>query len=194
MNLALVHDCIANKGGAERVLLNMHKAFPDATIFTSVYDEKNTYPEFENCDIETTWIQRITADENFFKKTFMIFGLWAMQSHDLSGYDVILMSSTNCAKYVKTNENNFVVNFCHTPFRLAWDPNSYTLYESAKGYKKYLLDKFFSIIFFEASFTLIDNLLSKNFPIIGSFDIVDGFSDSILVFIAPIIIDLHLIL
>ena len=32
MNLALVHDCIANKGGAERVLLNMHKAFPDATI------------------------------------------------------------------------------------------------------------------------------------------------------------------
>jgi len=146
MRIALVHDCICNKGGAERVLLNMHKAFPGATIFTSVYDKKHTYPEFQDCIIETSWIQRITANENFFKKTFIIFGLWAMQRHDLSSYDIILMSSTNCAKYVKTNKNNFVINYCHSPFRLAWNPNSYTLYEKAKGLKKIVLNKVINLL------------------------------------------------
>ena len=68
MRIAIAHDCICNKGGAERVLLNMHKAFPDAPIFTSIYDKKNSYSELEDCDIRTTWLQRLAPNEKCYKK------------------------------------------------------------------------------------------------------------------------------
>jgi glycosyltransferase involved in cell wall biosynthesis len=54
---------------------------------------------------------------------------------------VILASTTHCAKYIKTSPNNLVINYCHTPFRLAWNPNSYQRYENAKGIHKFIFDK-----------------------------------------------------
>ena len=147
MRVALVHDCIFNKGGAERVLLNMHKAFPNAPIFTSIFDKTSTYPEFEDCNIKTTWLQRIAPNEKSYKRTFMIFFVMqAMQSHDLSDYDIILLSSTHNAKYVKAGKNSFVVNYCYTPFRLAWNPNSYSVYEKATGLKLFLFGKVINML------------------------------------------------
>ena len=141
MRIAIVHDCIVNKGGAERVLLNMHKAFPDAPIFTSIYDKKNSYSELEDCDIRTTWLQRLAPNEKCYKKSFMIFFVMrAMQSHNLSNYDLMLLSSTHNAKYVKSGKNSFLINYCYTPFRLAWDPSSYNVYEKSKGIKLFFLN------------------------------------------------------
>ena len=81
MRIALAHDAIFCRAGGERVLLNFHKAFPNAPIYTSIYDSKNTYPEFKNCDIRTTWLQHIAPNEKWYKRTFFPLGIWAMQSH-----------------------------------------------------------------------------------------------------------------
>ena len=70
MRLAIVHDGIFCKGGAERVLLNIHKAFPDAPIYTSIYDKNNSYSDFQDCDIRTSWLQNIVKKEQAFKNTF----------------------------------------------------------------------------------------------------------------------------
>ena len=141
MRLAIVHDGIFCKGGAERVLLNIHKAFPDAPIYTSIYDKNNSYSDFQDCDIRTSWLQNIVKKEQAFKNTFFFLGVNAMQSHDLSGYDVILTSTTHCAKYLKFNKKKLFINYCYTPFRLVWNPKSYKRYENSKGIYRYLFDK-----------------------------------------------------
>ena len=120
-------------GGAERVCLYFHNAFPDAKIFTLAYRENKTYPEFKECLIETSWYSHFVKNENQMKRFFFPFGLFAMQKLDLTQYDVVLMSTTYCAKYVKTSKDALVVCYCYTPFRLAWRPNSYELYEKSKG-------------------------------------------------------------
>lgn len=140
MRIALAHDAIFCRAGGERVLLNFHKAFPDAPIYTSIYDSQNTYPEFSDCDIKTTWLQHIAPNEKWYKRTFFPLGLWAMQSHKLSEYDIILATTTHCAKYIKIKPSTLVINYCFTPFRLAWNPTSYNLYDKSKGLKRLLLD------------------------------------------------------
>jgi len=141
VNLALIHDGIFCKGGAERVLLNMHKAFPEAPIYTSIYDPNNSYPEFKECDIRTSWLQYILKTEKAYKNTFIFLGIGAMKSHDLSKYDIIICSTTHSAKYVKTDNKSLLINYCYTPFRLAWNPNSYMRYEKSRGINRFIFDK-----------------------------------------------------
>ncbi|QNF35906.1 glycosyltransferase [Adhaeribacter swui] len=73
------------------------------------------------------------------KKLFFPLGLMAMRQLDATAYDVILMSSTYCAKYVKVAPGALVINYCHQPFRLAWYPESYAEFVQAKGLKKLVL-------------------------------------------------------
>ena len=140
MKIALVHDGIFCRGGGERVLLNMHHAFPNAPIYTSIYDRNNSYREFKGCNIKTTWFQKIASNEKMFKSLFFPFGMFSMQSHDFSKYDIILATTTHCAKYINFSSRTLVMNYCFTPFRLAWNPETYTLYSHSKGLKKILLN------------------------------------------------------
>ena len=52
--IAIAHDYLTQRGGAERVVLSMAKAFPDAAIYTTLYDPEGTYPEFADLNI-ITW-------------------------------------------------------------------------------------------------------------------------------------------
>lgn len=130
MKIALVHDGIITRGGAERVLLNFQKSFPDAPIFTTVYHRESTYKEYASSEIITSWYQKIAKNEFLFKVLFFPFGILAAKSLDLSEYDVILCSTTTCGKYIKVNKKALVINYCYTPFRLAWNPSSYRIYNN----------------------------------------------------------------
>ncbi len=142
MKIALVHDGIFCRAGGERVLLCFHQAFPEAPIYTSIYDPQATYPEFKNCDIHTSYFQKIAKTEKQFKRLFYPFAISAMKRLDLSKYDIILISTTHCGKYIHVSPDSLVIAYCHTPFRLAWDPESYDLYANAKGIKKFVLKRF----------------------------------------------------
>lgn len=131
-----MHDGIFCKAGGERVLLNMHKAFPDAPIYTSMYDPVAAFPEFQQCDIRVSGFNKIAKNEKQFKSRFFPFAIISMQKIDLSEYDTVIMTTTHCAKYVKCSPKSNVIAYCFTPFRLAWNPSSYTLFSKAHGLKK----------------------------------------------------------
>ncbi len=141
MKIALVQDGLMCRAGGEQVALCFHKAFPDAPIFTQCYQPELTFPEFKECDIRTSWLQKFIRTDDAMKKAFFPFGIWAMQSHDLTEYDVVLMSGTHCAKYVKIRPDSLVISYSFTPFRLAWDPNSYAQYAESKSIKRFILNQ-----------------------------------------------------
>ena len=136
MKIAIIHDHLTCRGGAEQVVLTFHKAFPEAPIYTLAYNPETTYPEFKECDIRTSWFQSISNQENMVKKMFFPLGIMAMRSMYLDEYDVVLISSTNCAKYIRFSNKTIVINYCYTPFRLAWNPESYSEYTNMTGIKK----------------------------------------------------------
>jgi glycosyltransferase involved in cell wall biosynthesis len=136
MKIAIVHDELMRRGGAEQVALCFHYAFPDAPIYTLAYQPEATYPEFKKCNIKVSWYNKFVKNEKIMKALFFPFGVIAMKQLDVTGYDVVLMSSTYCAKYVKMSPNTLIINYCHTPFRLAWYPESYAEFLNAKGLKK----------------------------------------------------------
>ena len=58
MKVALVHDYLNQMGGAERVVLALHEMFPDAPLYTSIYDTKRVDTAFQSIDIRTSFMQR----------------------------------------------------------------------------------------------------------------------------------------
>jgi glycosyltransferase involved in cell wall biosynthesis len=108
-------------GGAELVVLELHKLFPDAPIYTSVYDaEKMT--AFADCDVRTTYLQQRLPRFLRYKHTLWpVARAFAFRKLDLSDYDIILSSSSAEAKAVrKTRENQVHIAYVHTPIRYYW--------------------------------------------------------------------------
>jgi len=122
--IALVHDALINKGGAERVFQVFCEIFPNAPIYTSVYFPNRTLPYFKQRKIHTTPLQKIVKNENQFKNLFPLSNYY-MQKMNISGFDIIVSSSTFCGKYINKKKAK---HFCymHQPFRLLWEPESYS--------------------------------------------------------------------
>lgn len=131
MKVAIVHDELVRRGGAEQVVLDMHNAYPEADIFTLCYNPDKTYEEFKSAKIFTSWFQYIGKSERLIKLLYFPFAILAMRSFNLKGYDVVLISTTHCGKFVRVNKNTSVITYCHTPFRLAWRPFSYAIVHSS---------------------------------------------------------------
>lgn len=140
MKLAIVHDDLMRRGGAEQVALCFHEAFPEVPIFTLAYQYNKTYPQFKNSHVITSWFQKIARNELLMKWLFFPLGIMAMMSHRIKAYDVILMSTTYCAKYIRARNDAMIICYCHQPFRLAWYPESYPLYKNANFITKLILN------------------------------------------------------
>lgn len=146
MRIALAHDELLRRGGAEQVTLLMHKAFREAPIYTTCYNAESTYPEFKDCTIISSWLNKFIHNEKNLKRIFFPFSFWAMRSHKMKEYDVILLSTTTYGKFFKPRKNAIVVSFTHYPFRLAWFPESYSQYVQASELKKWLFNRLISIV------------------------------------------------
>ena len=125
MRVAIVHDALCTAGGAERVVLWMTKAFPDAPIFTSAYLPNCTFNEFRQLDVRTLpHTKRITSEKQF--KSWLPLWFFLIRQLDFRNYDVVLSSSTYLAKYIRPPRNVTHKAYIHAPFRLLWKPESYT--------------------------------------------------------------------
>jgi glycosyltransferase involved in cell wall biosynthesis len=141
MKVAIVHDDLMRRGGAEQVVLSMLKAFPDADFYTLCYDPDNAYPEYKEYKINTSWFRYLAKNANVMKYLFFPVGIWAMKSIKLTGYDVVIISTTFAAKYVKVDPATVVINYTYTPFRLVWNPSSYTQYNNSKGLHRWVFNR-----------------------------------------------------
>jgi glycosyltransferase involved in cell wall biosynthesis len=120
--IAIVHDWLTDMGGAERVVLAMHEAFPDAPIYTSVYDpDPLLATHFQGIDVRTTWLQKLPGPLRKLHKFFPILRVKAFCDLDLSEFDIILSSSSAESKQVrKTRDGQVHICYCHTPIRYYW--------------------------------------------------------------------------
>ncbi|MBC8102729.1 MAG: glycosyltransferase [Cytophagales bacterium] len=124
MRVAIVHDYLAQAGGAERVVEAMHDVFPDAPIFTSVYDPEHTLPSFKTMDIRTSFLQKWAKDSRIHKFALPFYPA-AFEQFDMTGFDIVLSSTTGFAKGVITGPDTCHICYCHTPARFAWRYHEY---------------------------------------------------------------------
>ncbi|MFD2328435.1 glycosyltransferase family 4 protein [Cohnella sp. GCM10020058] len=122
--VAIVHDYLNQMGGAERVVASLLRMYPDAPVFTTIADRSRLPADLRAADIRTTWMQRIPGINKRFKLFFWLYPL-AVRSMDLSGYDLIVSSSSAYAKGVRVPEGAVHLCYCHTPMRFAWDFENY---------------------------------------------------------------------
>ena len=132
--VAIVADWLTNMGGAERVVLALHEAFPNAPIYTSTYSPENM-PEFAGLDVRTTYLQDLAGPMRRLHKFFPHLRGQAFRALDLSEYDIIISSSSAEAKQVvKTRKDQIHICYCHTPIRYYW--SHYDEYKRDPGFGK----------------------------------------------------------
>jgi glycosyltransferase involved in cell wall biosynthesis len=132
MKIALVHDYLTQKGGAERVFELLCQRFPDADIFTSLYDPEHTIDLGERV-IHTTPLQNLPGATKYFR-LLAPFYYPAFRALNLQDYDLIISSSSSFAKAVHKRPDAKHICFCHNVTRFLWDTQTYL-----RGYRKYQL-------------------------------------------------------
>ena len=119
MKVALVHDYLVDAGGAERVLLELHRVFPNAPIFTSIYSPPTTMPEFSDCDLRTSFLQKLRLTRSNYKRLLPLYP-FAFREFDLNAYDLIVSSSSAFSKCIRPRASAVHVCYCHTPPRFLY--------------------------------------------------------------------------
>ncbi len=132
MRVAIVHDYLNQYGGAERVLEALHDLYPDAPVYTSIYDPAAMPAAYRRWDIRTSFIQHIPGWRSFFRHYFLLYPS-AFESFDLSSYDLIISSSSAYAKGIIPAPDARHICYCHTPMRFAWRTRDYIARETIGG-------------------------------------------------------------
>lgn len=113
--VAIVHDYLNQRGGAERVALELARAWPDAPIYTSLYRQGSTFPEFREREITPSWLDRAPSDQGF-RNLFPLYPA-AFRGLGVLDHDVVVSSSSGWAHGVRTAPETLHVVYCHTPAR-----------------------------------------------------------------------------
>ncbi|MEK7123374.1 MAG: glycosyltransferase [Patescibacteria group bacterium] len=120
MKVALVHDFLTRFGGAERVLLALHKMFPDAPIYALLFDEK-TREYFPNAEIRPSFIQKFPKFLRNRPKFLAPFCPTAVETFDLRDFDLVISSSSAFAKGIIVRPKTTHICYCHSPARFVHD-------------------------------------------------------------------------
>ena len=124
MNVALVHDFFCNLGGSDQVVAILHQLYPQAPIFTLLVSDRNKDAELlQGMEFRSSFVQRLPLARRWHEPYLPLFPV-AIESFDLTGYDLVLSSSHVCAKGVIPAPEALHLCYCHTPARYAWDLGS----------------------------------------------------------------------
>jgi len=114
-SVAIVHDYLNQRGGAERVVLEMASIWPQAPIYTSLFRPQSTFPEFGGRDVRTSPLDRLPVDEGF-RNLFPLYPA-AFRAFGALDEDVVISSSSGWAHSVRTAPRSFHAVYCYTPAR-----------------------------------------------------------------------------
>lgn len=124
-------------GGAEKVLEALHDLYPEAPVYTSVYDPKAVSPAYRSWDIRTSFLQKLPLKRLSHRAALALYPL-AFESFDLSEYDLVLSSSSAFAKGVITQPHTVHICYTHAPMRYAWMTDTYLKGERAGRLRPFL--------------------------------------------------------
>jgi glycosyltransferase involved in cell wall biosynthesis len=119
--VAISHEWLTSPGGSEKVVLAFLELFPDADIYTSVYDPGPWPPAIRSERVHTSFLDRLPGAARYYPRLLPLMNM-AFESFDLGDYDLVISSNHACAKNVITRPETLHVCYCHTPMRYAWDP------------------------------------------------------------------------
>jgi len=138
--VALVHDFLVAYGGAERVFEAIAEMFPDAPIYTLLYDKERIGKHFYGHEIKSSWLAKLP---NFLKKRYRFFLPFfpaAVESFDLRDFDLVISSSGAWSKGIVTRLHTKHIAYLHSPMRYAWDYHEQYLGElGARGKRNIFL-------------------------------------------------------
>jgi glycosyltransferase involved in cell wall biosynthesis len=119
MRVAIVHDWLNGMRGGEKVLEALLELFPESTIYTLFHECGRVSPFIESHRIVTSWLNRIPGVYRHYRNLLPLFPA-AMESFDVTGYDLVISSSHAVAKGVNPGNAPHIC-YCHTPMRYVWD-------------------------------------------------------------------------
>lgn len=138
MKVAIVHDYLNQYGGAERVLEQISAVYPQADIKTAIHDPDRMPASYRALSIEATWLNRLPR-VNRYHRLFLPVYPRAFESIDLSGYDLVVTSSSGFAHGVIVKPDTVNVCYCHSPPRFLWDYENYVAREEISPLRQALL-------------------------------------------------------
>lgn len=119
MKVAIVHDWLTGMRGGEKCLEIFCELFPQADIFTLLYNKNSVSPVINRLPVKTSFIQRLPFSLKLYRN-YLPFFPTAIESFNFKGYDFILSSSHCVAKGAKKPDKAFHLCYCYTPMRYAW--------------------------------------------------------------------------
>lgn len=139
MRVAIVHDDLVQWGGAERVLLGISELFPDAPIYTCLFDRSNHNLEknFGHRKVVTSFLQKTPGWKNFYKALLPLYPI-AFELFDFTQYDLVISQTTRFAKSIITKPETKHVCYCHTPPRFLWNFSGEEVPKISKPLMSYL--------------------------------------------------------
>ena len=118
MKVALVTDWLNGFAGGEQVLLALHEMYPDAPIYTSLYNQDKT-PQFNNAKVITSYLQNIPGLSKRHQLAIPLMPA-AFESFDLKEFEVVISVGGGLSKGVITHPGQVHISYCHTPIRYIW--------------------------------------------------------------------------
>ncbi len=133
LKVALIHDFLNQYGGAERVLLALHEIFPEAPIYTMLYDPSKMRGKLKDADIRPSFLQKFPKFLKKRHKYMLPFMPTAPETFNLRDFDLVISSSSAFAKGIVVKPKTIHICYCHSPMRYAWDWNEKYLNEQGLG-------------------------------------------------------------
>lgn len=121
VKVAIAHDYLTQRGGAERVVLAMSRLFPDAPIYTLLYDPPSTYGEFSHLNVRTGWLNRVPFLRKHHRWALPLLGVAAWSTRIEA--DVVIVSSSGWAHGIRTTCPKVV--YCYSPARWLYQCDQY---------------------------------------------------------------------
>ncbi|ABB44977.1 Glycosyl transferase, group 1 [Sulfurimonas denitrificans DSM 1251] len=175
MKIAIVHDWLVTNAGAEKVLRAIVDIYPDADIFSLVdfLNDKDRADVLNNKFAKSSFIQKLPFAKKHFRNYLPLFPR-AIESFDLSEYDLIISSSWAVAKGVKKRKNQVHISYCYTPIRYAWDlydeytsnlkqPKKFLVQQTLRYIKQWDIQTLRRVDFFIADSKFVQNRIKKTY-------------------------------
>lgn len=121
LKIAFVHDFLLRPGGAERVLKCLMDEYPDAPVYTLLYDEKKMGHLFPKERVRTSYLQKFPRFLPGIHKLMFPLMPGAVERFDFTGFDVVVSNSNAYAHGVVTNLETRHICYYNSPMRYAWD-------------------------------------------------------------------------
>lgn len=121
--VVLAHDYLTQRGGAERVALTFTQIFPEAPLYTSLYEPSDTYPEFQRTRVLTSPLNKVTLLRRNFRLALPFFGRAFDRAAVDPNAEVMLVSTTGFAHGIRSSVPTVV--YCHSPARFLYLVDEY---------------------------------------------------------------------